>query len=84
MAAVSSYPRAYVLPALLVVALFYLVPNVSNFFLAFTELQNTRRSDVSFVGLDNFWRLGGTDLLHPLWVTIGSPSSRSWRRTSSR
>jgi raffinose/stachyose/melibiose transport system permease protein len=66
---VSSYPRAYVLPALLVVALFYLVPNVSNLFLAFTDW-NTRRSDVSFVGLDNFWRLGGTDLVHPLWVTI--------------
>ena len=65
----GSYPRAYVLPALAVVAIFYLLPSIANLLFAFTDW-NTRQAEINFVGLDNFARLGGTDLVHPLWVTL--------------
>lgn len=50
------------LPAILLLAIFYLLPNLLNLVLGFTDW-NAFRDPIRFVGLDNFRRLAATGVL---------------------
>jgi raffinose/stachyose/melibiose transport system permease protein len=50
------------LPAVVLLLAFYLLPNVLNLVLGLTDW-NAFRSDIRFVGIDNFLRLAATDVL---------------------
>lgn len=54
----TPHPLYLLIPAMLLIGVLYLLPNVLNFALAFTDW-NAFRSAVNFVGVDNFLEQGG-------------------------
>ena len=54
----SAHPLWLLLPAMALIAVFYVLPNILNFALAFTDW-NTFRPDISFVGFESFVGQGG-------------------------
>ena len=57
-------------PAIVLVVLFYIIPNGLNFVLSFTDW-SSRRPNPSFIGLDRFEELAGDETVwNALWTTI--------------
>lgn len=56
----NRYPLYFVLPALALYVVFFIVPSVSGIGFAFTDW-NSYRSEVNFVGLDNFQKIFSSD-----------------------
>lgn len=65
----TQHPLYLLAPAMLLIGVLYLAPNLLNFALAFTDW-NSFRSGVSFVGIDNFTEQGSelTDALVTTFV----------------
>jgi multiple sugar transport system permease protein/raffinose/stachyose/melibiose transport system permease protein len=60
----------FLLPAVVLVALFYILPNVLNFALSLTDWSSYKTA-INFIGFRNFSDLMATnELLNALWVTI--------------
>jgi raffinose/stachyose/melibiose transport system permease protein len=56
----NQYPLYFVLPALVLYVVFFIIPSVSGIGFAFTDW-NSYRSDVNFVGLENFEKIFSSD-----------------------
>lgn len=56
----KRYPFYFVLPALALYVVFFILPSVSGIGFAFTDW-NSYRSEVNFVGLDNFQKIFSAD-----------------------
>lgn len=65
-----DHPLWFLVPALLVLVVFFFIPTVFNFVYAFTNWSSFK-SEIEFVGWDNFVELfrSGT-LLNRLWITL--------------
>jgi len=65
-----NHPLWFLAPALVVLVVFFFVPTVFNFIYAFTDWSSFK-SDIGFVGFDNFTELfaSGT-LVSRLWITV--------------
>lgn len=55
------YPLYFVLPALVIFTVFFIIPNFSSFYLAFTDWNLFFFHDMRFVGFDNFVKLFASD-----------------------
>lgn len=55
------YPMRYMIPALTVFSLFFIIPNISSFYFAFTNWTIFDLYSIKFNGLDNFRRLINED-----------------------
>lgn len=55
------YPLYFVLPALVIFTVFFIIPNFSSFYLAFTDWNLFFFHDMRFVGFDNFAKLFASD-----------------------
>lgn len=66
----KDHPLWFLVPALVVLVVFFFIPTLFNFVYAFTDWSSFK-SDIGFVGADNFVELfsSGT-LLSRLWITI--------------
>jgi ABC-type sugar transport system permease subunit len=66
----QDHPAWFLIPALVVLVVFFFVPTLFNFIYAFTNWSSFH-SDIGFVGLDNFAALfGNGSLLNDLRITL--------------
>ncbi|MFF2371206.1 carbohydrate ABC transporter permease [Agromyces sp. NPDC058110] len=66
----QDHPLWFLIPALVVLVVFFVVPTVFNFIYAFTDWSSFK-SEINFVGWDNFTSLFSSgQLLGALWVTL--------------
>jgi raffinose/stachyose/melibiose transport system permease protein len=66
----SEQPLAFLLPAMIVIAVFFIAPTLYNFFLPFTTW-TAFRNDITFEGFDNFTSiLSNGTLLTDLRITL--------------
>jgi raffinose/stachyose/melibiose transport system permease protein len=65
-----TYLVLFILPAILLVSIFFIIPNILNFYYSFTDW-SSYKSTINFVGLYNFKELFGEgDIIKDLWTTI--------------
>ena len=57
----SNYSNWMMLPAILIFTVFFIIPNISGFYLAFTDWNVHFMDDIRFIGIDNFTRLFSED-----------------------
>jgi len=57
----QRYPTWYIFPALILFIVFFILPNVSSFYFAFTNWSIFRLFKIEFIGIDNFVRLLNED-----------------------
>ena len=66
----QDHPLWFLIPALVVLVVFFFIPTVFNFIYAFTDWSSFK-SSIGFVGWDNFVSLFSSgQLLGALWVTL--------------
>ncbi|WP_235480759.1 carbohydrate ABC transporter permease [Agromyces sp. Leaf222] len=66
----QDHPLWFLIPALVVLVVFFFIPTVFNFVYAFTDWSSFK-SEIGFVGWDNFVSLFSSgQLLGALWVTL--------------
>jgi raffinose/stachyose/melibiose transport system permease protein len=64
----NRYPFYFVLPALILYVVFFIIPNVSGIGLAFTDW-SSYRSEINFIGLDNFRRIFSPDEAYMTYIS---------------
>ena len=66
----KDHPLWFLIPALVVLVVFFVIPTLFNFIYAFTDWSSFK-SQINFVGADNFVQLfsNGT-LVNRLWITL--------------
>ncbi|WP_456284130.1 carbohydrate ABC transporter permease [Microbacterium sp. JZ101] len=66
----QDHPAWFLIPALVVLVVFFLVPTIFNFIYAFTDWSSFK-SEIGFVGWANFTALFSSgQLVNALWVTL--------------
>ncbi len=63
----SIYSNWMMLPAFLIFAVFFIIPNIGGFVLAFTDWNVYFMDDIRFIGFDNFKRLFTQEIF---WVSL--------------
>jgi raffinose/stachyose/melibiose transport system permease protein len=66
----GPYPLTLLIPALFFIGLFYVLPNLLNFFYAFTDW-STFKDEINVIGTRNFSELASEgQLVHAAWTTL--------------
>jgi multiple sugar transport system permease protein/raffinose/stachyose/melibiose transport system permease protein len=66
----GQYPLTLLIPALFFIGLFYVLPNLLNFFYAFTDW-STFKDEINVIGTRNFSELAQEgQLVHAAWTTL--------------